>query len=446
MPDGFAWPRRPYQWVPGGSSERPLTFLGQVDCTALPQADGRDLLPRDGALLFFVHWDLLEGEEGEHVTQGLVQHVPGRPDAWREVEPPADLPACYAGQADYHYRWLKHTDLTTRRYPSSFPKWAMEPRPLAGISRERSDELEAERPILYPQGLSREQARVLQAAYGDAVEDNQLLNHYNRDREGVWRPFAGFPHAWIAVEMAAGLLLHPEQGFPPEAVGRRPTAAGAKAADDFAAQLTGAMAEALRRHGIDPATLPPKRQPSPAEAEEKAQGYREARADAARWVERARRGGLHQGVPEGEKAAFWAWLDGLHAAAGGRAGDRRSAYYLNKCLGEAAVLSIDLCLAHSAAAAALVPTEARDAVLQRHAALVRGHPQTAGRHQMLGAGLDVQNAPEEFGGTHVLLMQFDTDYGLGWMFGDCGVLQYWIAPGDLAAGRFDRAFVTLDSH
>jgi hypothetical protein len=255
------------------------------------------------------------------------------------------------------------------------------------MSRERSDELEAERPILYPQGLSREQARVLQAAYGDAVEDNRLLNYYNRDREGVWRPFAGFPQAWIAVEMAAGFLLDPQRGIP----------------------------------------------------------YREARAEAARWVERARRGGLYEGVPEDDKAAFWAWLDGLHAAAGGRAGDRRSAYYLNKCLGDAAVLSVDLCLARSAAAA-LVPAEAREAVRQRHAALVRGHGPRAGRHQMLGAGLDVQGAPEEFGGTHVLLMQFDTDYGLGWMFGDCGVLQYWITPDDLAAGRFHRAFVTMEGH
>lgn len=80
VPDGFVWPRRPHGWAPGGPSERPLAFLGQVDCAALPQVDGRDLLPRSGALLFFVHWDLFEGEEGEQVTRGLVQHVPGRPD------------------------------------------------------------------------------------------------------------------------------------------------------------------------------------------------------------------------------------------------------------------------------------------------------------------------------------------------------------------------------
>jgi len=43
-------------------------------------------------------------------------------------------------------------------------------------------------------------------------------------------------------------------------------------------------------------------------------------------------------------------------------------------------------------------------------------------------------------------MQFDTDYGMDWMWGDCGVLQYWITPQDLKARRFDRVIVTLEGH
>jgi len=65
---------------------------------------------------------------------------------------------------------------------------------------------------------------------------------------------------------------------------------------------------------------------------------------------------------------------------------------------------------------------------------------------MLGAGRNVQGAPERFRDSHVLLMQFDTDAGLDWMFGDCGVLQYWITPDDLRAQRFDRVRVTLEGH
>jgi uncharacterized protein YwqG len=43
-------------------------------------------------------------------------------------------------------------------------------------------------------------------------------------------------------------------------------------------------------------------------------------------------------------------------------------------------------------------------------------------------------------------MQLDTDYGMDWMWGDCGVLQYWITPEDLAERRFDRVHATLEGH
>ena len=41
-------------------------------------------------------------------------------------------------------------------------------------------------------------------------------------------------------------------------------------------------------------------------------------------------------------------------------------------------------------------------------------------------------------------MQFDSDNGFGWMFGDCGVAQFWITPEDLAARRFDRVTATVE--
>jgi hypothetical protein len=43
-----------------------------------------------------------------------------------------------------------------------------------------------------------------------------------------------------------------------------------------------------------------------------------------------------------------------------------------------------------------------------------------------------------------LLWQVDTDlHGLGWMWGDMGMLYFWIRGEDLAAGRFDRIWVRL---
>jgi uncharacterized protein YwqG len=68
------------------------------------------------------------------------------------------------------------------------------------------------------------------------------------------------------------------------------------------------------------------------------------------------------------------------------------------------------------------------------------------RHQLLGPAFAVQDAPERKGRSHLLLAQFDSDHGLFWGWGDAGVLQFWITPRDLAAGRFDQAVATLDGH
>ena len=63
---------------------------------------------------------------------------------------------------------------------------------------------------------------------------------------------------------------------------------------------------------------------------------------------------------------------------------------------------------------------------------------------MLGAAQDIQGAPWRMKDSHILLMQFDTDDGLNWMWGDCGVLQYWITPADLKAWRFNKVIVTME--
>lgn len=418
VPDGFEWPCGLVPGnAPGTPPARPPTFLGQVDCAELPKTGLRDFLPGDGALLFFVRWELLEGDEGGVAVGDLVHHVPGSPREWREAPPPAGLPPCYGENAEYQHEWLEHTDRSARGYPMAFPRWAMEPRAVRTYAEEHPTRADGNSAGRYQELWNEEQTRALQEVHGEPVEESRLLSSHDRGYDRVWRPFAAFPHAWLAVEMVAGILLHPLHGIPSEARQERRRDAGSWPAD----------AQALTR------------------------SYRAARAEAERWVEKARRAGLYAGVPDEGKAAFWAWLDRLHESVGttatDRIYDRRSAYTLNKCLDAAAARSVDDCLAHSAAAAALVPDEAREAVRHRHAVLVRGTaPRNAGRHQMLGAGRNVQGAPERFRDSHVLLMQFDTDAALNWTFGDCGVLQYWITPDDLAARRFDRTQVTLEGH
>ena len=66
-------------------------------------------------------------------------------------------------------------------------------------------------------------------------------------------------------------------------------------------------------------------------------------------------------------------------------------------------------------------------------------------HQMFGLGAMVQTAVEEHANDH-LLLQIQSDPMMGWIWGDVGVLQFWISTDDLAAGRWDCVELTIDAH
>lgn len=45
-----------------------------------------------------------------------------------------------------------------------------------------------------------------------------------------------------------------------------------------------------------------------------------------------------------------------------------------------------------------------------------------------------------------LLLQFDSDDDLGVMWGDAGVIYYWVEAPAALAGRFENAWVILQCH
>tara|TARA_R110002033_G_scaffold132057_1_gene172021 strand:- start:85 stop:1194 length:1110 start_codon:yes stop_codon:yes gene_type:complete len=66
-------------------------------------------------------------------------------------------------------------------------------------------------------------------------------------------------------------------------------------------------------------------------------------------------------------------------------------------------------------------------------------------HQLFGFGTNIQESDNADRGM-ILLLQVATDEAVGFMWGDVGVLQYWIAPEDLAAGLWDKVEFVMHGH
>ena len=65
-------------------------------------------------------------------------------------------------------------------------------------------------------------------------------------------------------------------------------------------------------------------------------------------------------------------------------------------------------------------------------------------HQMLGYPVYIQD--EDMAPGKVLLLQLDTDDDTGWMWGDMGMIYFWIAPQELDARNFDDVRLILECY
>lgn len=66
-------------------------------------------------------------------------------------------------------------------------------------------------------------------------------------------------------------------------------------------------------------------------------------------------------------------------------------------------------------------------------------------HQMFGRGYEVQTAVSDHTHHH-LLMQLHSDQLVNWMWGDQGVVQFWITEDDMLAQNWDAVEVTVEGH
>jgi uncharacterized protein YwqG len=415
VPKSFVWPSGTAKANNGQHRSLSFSFLAQIDCRDLPAFSLRHLLPHSGTLYFFFDWGIAEGAyDGLTPFSNLVHYVPDDPADFSEATSPQDLTDCYDHNAGDYFRWLEHTD-RSRGYPKTFPKWPVEPVVLRTFANQHPTEDDGNSAGRYQELWRAEQAASSIAAFGQPV--SAARRFAPQDQTSVWRPAPGFPEAWISVEIFAGSFMRELQE---KILRQQPTKTPDGVWPDDIGRLKAAYEQTFRQ--------------------------------TESWIERARTAGLFAAVSDEERKQFWSWCETLHRSvepsATARIHDGRSAHTLNSCINEAFQRGPGYCLSHSAEAAALVSDETLEAVRWRHSPLLAG---IGGRgrqvsHQLMGAGTSIQGAPERFRDTHFLLMQFDSDYGMDWMWGDQGVLQYWITPDDLKARRFDRVIVTLEGH
>lgn len=391
-PPKFVWPRRKLNiWQGGqvvGETVVPATFLAQIDCSKLPEFDGRSLLPAAGVLHVFFTTDHLYADAG---GDPLIIYSPGPTDGWRDVAPPADAPPCYGDEANYQFHWIANTEGAEARYPRAFPKWPMR---MVAADSYVDEPPEGYGPGSYARYVElRETAQQAVAAALATPQPPAANPAAARGDTNLPAPFAGFPTNWLAIEITAGQCLY--------------------------------VADQDRRY--------------------KAGAHQETVPDAAAWVARARAAGAMNAVDAADAAAFWDWIDAMTSAASADLYDCRNRSHLGEALKLASQLSTEAALAQGGDAAARAPADMIAALRSRHRPVLHYPNQVQERlaHELLGHPRQAYNAIRQYGDSHVHLLHLDSDDGLGWMFGDVHALQFWVPREDLAALRFDRTVITM---
>jgi uncharacterized protein YwqG len=407
-PDNFEWPLVHNR---EGLLE-PLTFMGQVDCSKIPDATPQSILPNKGVLYFFAP---MAGNHGDDARHFVVRYVPNSPGAsWGECDNTVLLPPVDGlEEARHRFKWMNWRPKADRFYPRYYPRVEIELGWVEYGGEVQPDDPDTETGFPWQVAQARH-GKSLIAFHGEPIDYDPLLDSRGKPTDTLWQPYEGFPSSWRAIEIVLGHLrvyLSEERQLIDEAI-----------AADATPEMEALKAACEWLHkAADPVGWYSKPEPAEPTAE--------------------------------DRQRFVALLRNLIGPEAPRPLNRRHAHrqlpaVLNEWLSEAAILSAEACLADPKAANR-VPAVVVDALRWRHSVLKRSSFESDGsylQHQMLGRGRTVQVAADEMARNYVLLLQLGPDDALGWRMGDNGVMQYWIAPADLAACQFDRTVMTFESH
>ncbi len=378
-PRGFAWPSE----KDAQGTLKPLSFLMQIDCAAIPKQARLGLLPDSGVIYFFL--DLVWGE-GNGFRVIYDENAAAQPLA---VAMPQNLPQLFGAEAKWLWKWAQ----SQADCPKLFPKWTFKPVMIdvPEPTPDPDDEGAEDASLIWPGEHDLKQA-MLAAQGAPAVQSN---NTYG---SGTDRPFADFPQDWQAVRITAGLALN-------------------RVRDKFNSR-----------------ELDPEKKLSPEALEEKKQRILVA---AQAWYDKASAQPPFAIVPSADAETFWAWLSESDV--------NRPLIYFGRDA-EQLSIEASLTASPEAAAripkSVLAKHHARHALAGTYE---DGKVFSHTPDRMLAAHSFVQGNELERAQTHLLLLEMSSNEGLDHHFGE-GVYQFWITPDDLKARRFDKVELTTTAY
>lgn len=401
LPPDMDWPRN-------RETDLPLHFLAQVDCADLPILNGKSPLPRDGLLLFFSDLDeerLSEAHAVIHVPKAKAS-VPPRPlpDDLPEIDHSGGKPTrTSSGQRNFQ-KWpvvptaVKIWGGSEGAHPKTFNRdylkqseSAHDANLAALMPPPAKDERRAD---LYPRTLRKD-------AEGRPMRDDRGQMVYDIVYNALALP-SGFPWCGAGIEAFVENLGRQSASAAFEATNAR-RYVNAKW-NDTDEKRSKAAADADRREAL-------------------AVGIADL-ADKARAVLGTRPAALSS-----IDAAVTERLNGWLATLPTHAPDLL--HVLPRAISDTTLFLVRQAVTDPGILLHLPP-----AAFASHAKWLTPSPSQS-QHLMLGPP---QRKTNSTAGSGVRLLCLDSDYGPGMMFCDCGVIEYWISPEHLAAGRFDQAY------
>jgi uncharacterized protein YwqG len=397
LPAGQTWPLTSRNHKLPELRGKAMNFLAQIDLESLPHIPALSLLPKTGTLYFFADTalDWLREEVTERAC--VIFSETANHDLTDTPQPKNSLP-CYG--LEFHYRVQGAENY--EEAPANFVKWGVKPHVVETFVDQTykdmepwAGELSEEEQGVFQKLWQQKSGATMTAVFPvvEAVNDKPVY-----DRSPAIRKRFNAPFSWRFIDYIAAYIIRSFN-------------------DESGPKSWG--------NGVPPHAVA------------------EIIARARSWRNLSLHWGFDTAPTEAEKARFQNWIDELLDFLKTLRVDFSSSIY--GCWAATLEQIGDLYITKEGSIRDLAPDDLYRALRDRHAVLTSGTFVNCTMHMMGGNGKGIQATDVDLT-THVLLLQLDSDYGINWMWGDVGTLTFWISKKDLAARRFDKAFMTMAGH